>query len=95
MLIEQIIKHSYQFLNVSSPISCIWLSWKVAEDGSSILCGLVVKIVTLELIYIHVLCNESTGCKKAGDSDVFHRSRHYDKRFIIEPVHEISNNVAF
>ena len=31
------------------------------------------KIVQQELI--EILCDESTGCKEAGDNDEFHRSR--------------------
>ena len=38
---EPIIRHSYQFPNVHSPV---WLiSWNLDDDGSSTLSGLVVK----------------------------------------------------
>ena len=62
MLQEQIIRHSYQFPNVPY---LVWLSWKIYDDGSSILSGLMVKL-------IYILRDDSTGCKKAGDND-FHQ----------------------
>ena len=42
--------------------SPVWLSWKVDDDGSSLLSGLVVK-VPHELI--DTLYEYSSGCKKA------------------------------
>ena len=41
MLKEPIIRRSYQFPNVPGPV---WLSWKVDDDGSSILSGPVVQL---------------------------------------------------
>ena len=41
MFKEPIIRHLYQFSNVPSRE---WHSWKVDDDGSSILSGLVVKL---------------------------------------------------
>ena len=58
MLKEPIIRHSYQFRNVLS-------SWKVDDDGLSILSGLVVNL------YHRILCYDSTGCKKADHNDDF------------------------
>ena len=79
MLKEPTICHSYQFPNVPMHE---WHSWKADDDGSSILGGLVGyggKIVQYELI--EILCDDSIGCKEAGDNDNFHRSRQ-DKRLI-------------
>ena len=69
MFKEPITRHSYQFPNLSSHE---WLSWKVDDDGSSILSGLVVK-TQLELI--EILCDDSTSCKEADDNNDFNRRR--------------------
>ena len=63
MFKEPTIRHSYQFLNVPSHE---WHSWKV-DDVSSILNGLVVKIVQQQMI--EILCDYSTGWKEAGNND--------------------------
>ena len=57
----------HPFISVSK---CAKLSWKVDDDGSSIWSG---PVVTLYLVkgLIYILCDDSTGCKKAGDIDDF------------------------
>ena len=51
------------------------------DESSSIISGLVVKIVSHELN--DMLCDDSTGCEETDDDDYFyHRSRHNDRCFI-------------
>ena len=77
MFEEPIIRHSYQFPNVPSHK---WHSWKVDDDGSSILSGLVVKLYHRNLlIYCAMVLLVAS---RQVIMMIFHRSRHNDTRFI-------------